>query len=44
MIAQNAIQLCAESLDSSTTLVVEEMGPEFDRDAMHHVKGMAEEQ
>ena len=44
MVAQDTVQLCAQSLYSSAALVVEKMGPKLDGDATQRVKGMSKKQ
>src|SRR5262249_8414253 len=44
MAAQDAVQLCAQPLDSAAALLIEEMGAKFHRDAMERVKGVLKKQ
>src|SRR5215471_8977066 len=44
MAAQHPVELCAQSFDAATALIVEKMGAKFDRDAMQHVESMTEKE
>ena len=44
MIAQYAVELCAQSLYSAAALVVEEMGAKFNCDATQRVERMTKKQ
>src|SRR5262245_37870002 len=43
VVAQNAVEFCPEPLDAAATLLIEEMGAEFYRNAIELLEGVAQQ-